>query len=245
MSEKLTKAEKKEIKAEEKKLGTNKLTSLGQEFKKFITRGNVLDMSVGVIMGGAFGAIVTAFTNILLSVCTWGVPGGLKGLITVLPAINSTQQGVAGIGQSFASGNLVEATIQFAANQGVTITKDSATFVQWQNNLKTVYTLHGGTYAYNLSAVIDWGTFINAVISFLVISLSLFIVIKVATGIKNQRMAFEAALDKKIQPEAAAPIAPAPAPVPAPKPENIVLLTEIRDEIKNLRKSDAENKEAK
>ena len=34
-----------------------------QEFKQFITRGNVLDMAVGVIIGGAFSAIVTAFTN--------------------------------------------------------------------------------------------------------------------------------------------------------------------------------------
>ncbi len=63
------------------------------EFKKFITRGNILDMSVGVIMGSAFNAIVTALTNILLSVATWAVPGGLKGLITVLPAVNDAQRG--------------------------------------------------------------------------------------------------------------------------------------------------------
>ena len=30
------------------------------EFKKFITRGNILDMAVGVIMGGAFGKIVSS-----------------------------------------------------------------------------------------------------------------------------------------------------------------------------------------
>ena len=33
------------------------------EFKKFITRGNVIDLAVGVIIGGAFSAIVTALTN--------------------------------------------------------------------------------------------------------------------------------------------------------------------------------------
>ena len=33
------------------------------EFKKFISRGNVLDLAVGVIIGGAFTAIVTALTN--------------------------------------------------------------------------------------------------------------------------------------------------------------------------------------
>ena len=34
-----------------------------REFKTFITRGNVMDMAVGVIIGGAFTAIVTALTN--------------------------------------------------------------------------------------------------------------------------------------------------------------------------------------
>ncbi len=33
------------------------------EFKKFITRGNILDLAVGVIIGGAFTAIVTSLTN--------------------------------------------------------------------------------------------------------------------------------------------------------------------------------------
>ena len=34
-----------------------------QEFKKFITRGNIVDMSVGVIVGGAFTGIVNGLTN--------------------------------------------------------------------------------------------------------------------------------------------------------------------------------------
>ena len=33
------------------------------DFKKFITRGNILDMAIGVIVGGAFSKIVTALTN--------------------------------------------------------------------------------------------------------------------------------------------------------------------------------------
>ncbi|MBQ9103565.1 MAG: large conductance mechanosensitive channel protein MscL [Clostridia bacterium] len=36
------------------------------EFKKFITRGNVLDMAVGVIVGGAFTAIVNGLSNFIL-----------------------------------------------------------------------------------------------------------------------------------------------------------------------------------
>lgn len=34
-----------------------------KEFKQFAMRGNVVDMAIGVIMGGAFGKIVTSFTN--------------------------------------------------------------------------------------------------------------------------------------------------------------------------------------
>ena len=44
------------------------------EFKKFITRGNVLDMAVGVIVGGAFTAIVNALSNnILKPVINWAL----------------------------------------------------------------------------------------------------------------------------------------------------------------------------
>jgi len=57
--------------------------SIFQEFREFITRGNVIDLAVGVIIGGAFTAIVTALTsqilqpfiNYLISLC-----GGDKGL---------------------------------------------------------------------------------------------------------------------------------------------------------------------
>ena len=37
-----------------------------EEFKKFITRGNVVDMAVGVIVGGAFTAIVNGLSNNIL-----------------------------------------------------------------------------------------------------------------------------------------------------------------------------------
>ena len=36
-------------------------------FKDFILRGNVVDMAVGVVIGGAFGGVVTAFTKDLLT----------------------------------------------------------------------------------------------------------------------------------------------------------------------------------
>lgn len=37
-----------------------------EEFKTFIARGNVLDMAVGVIIGGAFSSIVSSFINDML-----------------------------------------------------------------------------------------------------------------------------------------------------------------------------------
>ena len=48
----------------EKKIGAIK--KFFGEFKKFITRGNVLDMAVGVIVGGAFTAIVNGMSNFIL-----------------------------------------------------------------------------------------------------------------------------------------------------------------------------------
>lgn len=72
----------------EEKMG--KLKGFLAEFKKFITRGNVLDMSVGVIVGGAFTAIVNGLSNnILKPLINWLIAAligkdGLKGAITML-----------------------------------------------------------------------------------------------------------------------------------------------------------------
>ena len=45
------------------KIKPKKEKGIFAEFKKFITRGNVIDLAVGVIIGGAFSTIVTALTN--------------------------------------------------------------------------------------------------------------------------------------------------------------------------------------
>ena len=48
-----------------------------KEFKEFAMKGNVMDMAVGVIIGGAFGKIVTSMVNDVLmpviSLCTGGI----------------------------------------------------------------------------------------------------------------------------------------------------------------------------
>lgn len=52
------------------------MKNLMKEFKEFISRGNVMDMAVGIIIGGAFTAIVTSLVNDvampLISIITGG-----------------------------------------------------------------------------------------------------------------------------------------------------------------------------
>lgn len=47
-----------------------------QEFKEFAIKGNVVDMAVGVIIGGAFGKIVTSFVNDLIMPIIGKLTGG-------------------------------------------------------------------------------------------------------------------------------------------------------------------------
>lgn len=54
-----------------------KISKSADEFKTFISRGNVVDMAVGVIIGGAFGKIVTSLVNDLLMPLIGVVIGGL------------------------------------------------------------------------------------------------------------------------------------------------------------------------
>lgn len=204
---------------------------LWAEFKEFINRGNAFMLAVGVVIGGAFSAIVNAFVSMLMSIATWGVPGGLKGLVTVLPAANAMQAGVEGIGQKFQAADIVDMTIKYAASQGVTITKDSDTFMQWQNSLKGLYELHGTTWTYKMSAIIDWGSLINAVISFLIIAVVLFIIVKIVNAAAAKKAKLEAeALERYYQrhPEER-PVEPEPE---APKPTAEELLAGILAELK-------------
>jgi large conductance mechanosensitive channel len=81
-----------------------------QEFKEFAMKGNVLDLAVGVIIGGAFGKIVTSFVNDILMPPLGFLLGGinfsdlkiiLKKEVGELPAI------------TFNYGNFIQATIDF------------------------------------------------------------------------------------------------------------------------------------
>ena len=165
------------------------------EFKEFINRGNAFMLAVGVVIGGAFSAIVTAFVNILLSVATWPVPGGLKGLVSVLPALTDPQKGmdasvevlndagvkVADLGQKFEMSYLQKLAEALATKTyGADVVAANPNLIESvKATIVSKYTLHGTLYTYNMSAVIDWGALLTAVISFIIIAVVLFIIVKV------------------------------------------------------------------
>ena len=72
-----------------------------EEFKKFISRGNVMDMAVGTIIGAAFTAIVTALSNgilkpvinMVLYYCFGGDSDALGKMYTVLVKVYKVEDG--------------------------------------------------------------------------------------------------------------------------------------------------------
>lgn len=53
--------------------------SLKDEFKTFIMKGNVVDLAIAVVVGGAFGKIVTAFVDgIVMPLVTYVLPANIK-----------------------------------------------------------------------------------------------------------------------------------------------------------------------
>ena len=118
------------------------------EFKKFITRGNVLDMAVGVIVGGAFTAIVNGMSNYILKpIINWVLAliigkEGLSGAITMLsPAYKD-------------------------------VLNDAGEVIATELDLAT-------------SIYIDWGSFISAIINFLLIAFVLFLIVRTINKISE------------------------------------------------------------
>ena len=144
-----------------------------EEFKTFITKGNVMDMAIGVIVGGAFGAITGSLvTNVItpLLAFLFGAPN--------TDALNITLRAA----EVDASGEVVKEAL-----------------------------------------VLGLGTFVGAIVNFLVIALVLFSVIK---AINKARALAES--KKKAEEEAAA----AEAEPEEPKPTAEELLGAILEEIK-------------
>ena len=108
-----------------------------KEFKDFIAKGNVFDMAVGIIIGGAFTAIVTSLVNDIIN-----------------PVLNTILGGF-----SFDILN-------------VTIKMPWVTLMQ-KNGINVEY------------PVICFGSFISAIIGFLITAIALFFVVKGINKLKN------------------------------------------------------------
>jgi large conductance mechanosensitive channel len=72
-------------------------------FKQFLLRGNVVDLAVGVVIGAAFGAVVTAFTKDMLTPLIAAVAGK--------PDFSAIQFTING--SKFPVGDFVNATVSF------------------------------------------------------------------------------------------------------------------------------------
>ena len=87
-----------------------------QDFKSFAMKGNVVDMAVGVIIGGAFGKIVTSVVNdIIMPPIGWLIGGvNFKDLKLELP-INpmSVKEGVEAVPVTINYGNFLQTTLDF------------------------------------------------------------------------------------------------------------------------------------
>ena len=96
------------------------MKKLWAEFKKFITRGNVIDMAVGVIVGSAFTAIVNGLSNFILKpVINWLLflimgKDSLSNIYTILVPVNDAD-GVLDLTQSIYIdwGAFINAVINF------------------------------------------------------------------------------------------------------------------------------------
>lgn len=127
-----------------------------KEFKQFALKGNVMDLAVGVIIGGAFGKIVSSLVNDIIMPIIGVMVGGIN--FSDLKYIIAPAQG-----------EIAEVAILY-------------------------------------------GAFIQAIIDFLIIAFSIFMVVKALSSMKKKE-------------------AEAPAEPPAPTQE-VVLLEEIRDLLK-------------
>lgn len=145
-------AERKEMQKKMKKELKKKTDGFFADFKKFITRGNVLDMAVGVIVGGAFTGIINSLSNnILKPVINWLLAlvlgkDSLSEIFTFLKRVDKLDE----------AGNVV---------------KDEAG--------NAVADLANSIY-------IDWGAFINAIINFLLIAFTLFVIVRVINSIRKK-----------------------------------------------------------
>ena len=90
--------------------------SFGSEFKEFAVKGNVMDLAVGVIIGGAFGKIVDSVVGDLIMPLVSKVTGGLDFSNYFIPLAGQTATTLADAkkaGAVFAYGNFLTVALNF------------------------------------------------------------------------------------------------------------------------------------
>lgn len=134
-----------------------------EEFKKFAMRGNVVDMAVGVVVGGAFSKIVTSLVNDVFMPVIGLLTGGtnVSGMFALLGK---------------APDGVVIESIEQAKELGI--------------------------------ATLNYGTFIQTIIDFILVAFCIFLVVKFINKMKK----------------------PAPAPAPAPAPRKCPFCQSVIDE---------------
>ena len=140
-----------------------------EEFKAFIAKGNVIDMAVAVVVGGAFGKIVTSLVNDII------MP--LIGLI---------------------SGGINVSTLKWVINEAVL------------NEAGEVVTAE---------VALTYGAFLQTIIDFLLIALSIFVFLKIILVAKDKIIKKEEVKEEE-------------APAEEPKETAEDILSEIRDLLK-------------
>jgi large conductance mechanosensitive channel len=91
--------------------------SMASEFKDFISKGNVMDLAVGVIIGGAFGKIVDSLVNDIIMPIVGKIFGGLDFSNMYIP-LNGQEMGLALVeakkaGAVLAYGNFISIVLNF------------------------------------------------------------------------------------------------------------------------------------
>ena len=91
--------------------------SMASEFKDFISKGNVMDLAVGVIIGAAFGKIVDSLVNDIIMPIVGKIFGGLDFSNMYIP-LNGQDMGLAlveakKVGAVLAYGNFITVVLNF------------------------------------------------------------------------------------------------------------------------------------
>ncbi len=87
-----------------------------EDFKAFAMKGNVVDMAVGVVIGGAFGKIVTSLVNDIIMPLIGAITGGLDFTSlrwVIKPAVLNADGTVKVAEAALKYGNFIQTTVDF------------------------------------------------------------------------------------------------------------------------------------